>query len=300
MKKSKAGIFALILAIIILFVAFIFRNKLIDLYTNFPLNLVKPEKAITDSLDALIQNIEKKISTPPPLKSEEQAAQSFLSRSGIIKWTNVQRQEYGLPPLKENLKLDSSAKTKVEDMFNKQYFEHLSPSGAGISDLVNAVGYEYILIGENLAMGNFESSEKLVKAWMDSLGHRENILNSKYTEIGVAVMENFYEGRKIWIAVQHFGLPMSYCPSPNVDLKAKINSGETQIDQLKNQLEVLFNEIQNMRHKTKEEIDLYNQKIGEYNSILSQYNNLVEGIKEMINFYNSEVQAFNSCFNMVK
>src|SRR6185369_15716694 len=118
----------------------------------------------------------------------------------------------GLPALKENALLDKAAKKKLDDMFAQQYFEHINPQGKGPSDLAKSVGYDYIAIGENLALGNFKNDAELVQAWMDSPGHRANILNKQYTEIGVAVGQGTYEGKKTWLAVQEFGRPTSSCP----------------------------------------------------------------------------------------
>ena len=289
--KFKKIVSFFVVVALILAVFFIFKSQRWGPFSGWE-KITKPEQNIAD---LLIEQIERRIFTPGPLKSAENALQPFLSRGGVIKWTNLQREQYGLVPLKENSELDSSAELKVADMFDQQYFEHISPSGIGVDGLAQKTGYEYILIGENLAMGNFENSEKLVEAWMNSPGHKENILNSKYREIGIAVMESFYEGEKIWMAVQHFGLPMSSCPKPNQNLKAEIESGQSQIEQIKSGLDALYTKLRSQKSKTKEEIDEYNQMVEEYNSILSQYNLGVEEIKNLINNYNSQVNLFNQC-----
>ena len=100
-------------------------------------------------------------------------------------------------------------------MFEKEYFEHKSPSGIGASDIAHDVGYEFILVGENIALGNFDGDEALVQAWMDSPGHRANILNKRYTEIGIAAEKGLYQGKMMWLAVQIFARPMSLCQNPN-------------------------------------------------------------------------------------
>ena len=193
-----------------------------------------------------------------------------------------------------------NAKLKADDMFQSQYFEHVSPTGIDVDGLVKKAGYEYILIGENLAMGNFQNSEKVVEAWMNSPGHRENILNNKYKEIGVAVLEGIYNGRKIWMAVQHFGLPMSYCSKPSEQLKTEIQNSEAQINQAQGYLDILRAKIDTIKPKTQEEVDLYNQKVGEYNSDLNQYNLLAEAVKNLINNYNNQVNLFNQCLAGIK
>lgn len=110
-------------------------------------------------INNLVQEAEKQILTPPPLRAVREVKETFLNSDQIIKLTNIQREKMGLLPIKENAKLDLSSLTKVKDMFEKQYFEHNSPSGAGVKDLAESVGYEFIIIGENLALGNFESDE---------------------------------------------------------------------------------------------------------------------------------------------
>jgi len=252
------------------------------------LSLKSPEKIG----DFLKKEIEREVSTPPPLRVEKEVPEAYLTRVGVIQWTNAQRAKYGLPPLKENPRLDVSAELKVQDMFEKQYFAHLSPSGEGVKDLAEVVGYEFIAIGENLALGNFQNDETLVQGWMDSPGHRANILNPSYQDIGVAVQKGQFEGRSVWLAVQHFGRPLSACPQPDENLKAQIDSNQNEIEKLQANLLKLEAEIKNMKPKRG---PAYTQKIEEYNALVSQYNNLVDQTKSLITNYNNQVNLFNQC-----
>ena len=234
---------------------------------------------------------------PPPLKViREEKSEAILTKEGIIEWTNKQREKYGLVPLKENQLLDKSALAKVEDMFENQYFSHYSPSGEGVSDLAKKFGYDFLLIGENLAMGNFSSDEDLVLAWMESPGHRENILNEKYQEIGVAVKKGTFEGKEVWIAVQHFGLPSSFCKKPDLSLKEKIEENQKRILELQKELLILRSEIRTLKRWQKEEIS---QKIDRYNELVLKYNNLIEETKNLIDQYNFQVNSFNQCLSQV-
>lgn len=148
-----------------------------------------------------------------------------LNNSQIIYWTNIERNNNGgLSALSENNTLDRIATIRIEDMFAKQYFDHYSPTGDNVSLEANANSYQYITIGENIAEGNFGSSRDLVDAWMNSPGHRANILNSSYTEIGVAAEQGNFQGSEVWIASQVFGEPLSKCPSPDASLKQKISN----------------------------------------------------------------------------
>ena len=285
MKK----IFFILSIVILIFGSFLFfRNDITDFYKKLSLQL--PE--VKENINSITQEIEKQVLTPPPLKATKESEQSFLTKEGVIEWTNLQRKNNGLSPLKENLKLDLSAEIKVEDMFQNQYFAHESPEGEGVGDLAVTVGYDFIVIGENLALGNFENDEVLVRAWMDSPGHRENILNKNYQEIGVAVIKGTYEGRITWLAVQHFGFPVSSCPQPEEELKTQIEENQSQAGALQIELSVLKNEIEKMKPRQRQD---YNQKIEQYNNLVSEYNNLIAETKNLVVEYNLQVNTFNNC-----
>ena len=147
---------------------------------------------------------------------------TLLTRDGILQWTNTQRASVAsLPALAGNTKLDTVAKERLDDLFEKQYFEHVSPDGTSAKDDAKTAGYSFILIGENLALGDFGTDERVVGAWMEP-GHRANILNTKYTELGVAAKSGTYQGRETWMAVQIFRHPLSSCQGPSEDLKSQI------------------------------------------------------------------------------
>lgn len=273
----------------------------------------------------LIQEIEEQISTPlplieiPPIETqadeqiveeqtltplsleaeEEEPLYSLLTQSGVIYWTNIQREQYGLPSLRENPKLNASAQEKMQDMFEEQYFAHISPSGVEAKDLAKIFGYEFITVGENLALGNFQNDQILVQAWMDSPGHRANILGAKYQEIGVAVGRGTFNGQSTWLAVQHFVLPFSACSQPDKTLLARIEENQTQTKELLAALTALRTEIQAIRPRRgpayNQNIEIYRQKVEEYNILVSQYNTLIEETKDLVNQYNGQVQIFNEC-----
>ena len=292
MKKFKIIISVLVIFLVLIGGFFFFWNQVVSLYTKLYLKLPELEKGVGDFL---MEEIEKRISTPPPLRSPADAPESFLTKAGVIKSTNAQRAKFDLPPLKENARLDNSAKLKVEDMFKNQYFDHTSPSGIVIGDLAAKVGYEFISIGENLALGNFENDEDLVDAWMNSPGHRENILDSKYIEIGVYVASGSFEGKTTWMAVQHFALPLSTCSKPDEKIKTEIESDKNQIKELEAGLQELLTEIQDMKPRRDPN---YNQKVEEYNTVVAQYNGLVGEIKILIDKYNTQVKSFNACLSV--
>jgi uncharacterized protein YkwD len=286
MKLVK--ILIVILAAVGIVILFFYSQKdLAGFYSKISLNLPQIEKGISN----LVQEAGKQILTPPPLKAEKEALNAFLTQAGVIRLTNTERAKAGLSALKESQLLDASAAAKVSDMFKNQYFAHISPSGLGVGDLAENEGYDYLVIGENLALGNFENDQVLIQAWMDSPGHRANILNANYQEIGVSVQKGTYEGKTTWIAVQHFGKPLSACPQPNEAKKAAIENNQKQITELQNTLDLLNIELQTMSRHDK----AYNEKVNEYNNLVSQYNNLLAETKELVAEYNKQVKALNSC-----
>lgn len=141
------------------------------------------------------------------------------SPDDIISLANEVRKEKNLPALEKNEKLMESAMLKAQDMKEGEYFEHVSPSGLDMSYFVSEVEYKYATVGENLAEGYF-SSRAVHDAWMNSEGHRENIISPDFEEIGVAVLEINKDGFVSFLAVQHFGAEftaeMLQAPAPVV------------------------------------------------------------------------------------
>lgn len=249
---------------------------------------------IEKTADVFVGEIKKEISNPAPLRAIRDSRQAFLTQAGTIGWTNIQRTNNGgLPPLAENVELDAAAARKAQDMFNRQYFEHVSPDSKNVGDLVEAIGYEYIAVGENLALGNYKDDQELVQAWMDSPGHRANILSTKFTEIGVAVGRGLFEGKQTWLAVQVFARPLSACPEVDATLKSQIDWLKLQVTELKIKADTLLDEMENYKKRGNREE--YNRKVEEYNALAQQINSLVVQLKNMVIKYNDQVRAFNAC-----
>lgn len=122
----------------------------------------------------------------------------------IIDLVNYARQEKGLELVAKNSKLMQSALAKAEDMKNKNYFEHVSPEGLEPWFFAEKVDYKYKTFGENLAEGFF-SAETVHEGWMNSEGHRENILNKDFKEMGVGIVAFEQNGLSSYLIVQHFG-----------------------------------------------------------------------------------------------
>ncbi len=240
-----------------------------------------------------IFQISKEISNPGPLFGNRKSSNVILTKAGVLMWTNIERKqnsEYGA--LKENIDLNKIAQLRLEDMFAKQYFEHVSPTGESASDVADEVGYEYIAVGENIALGNFDNDEALVQAWMNSPGHRANILNKKYREIGIATKKGMYDGDEVWIAVQIFGRPLSDCTEPSAILKNNIEKNQNEIEELKKEASDMYAVLQSLKNHSSQE---YNSKVDEYNAIVNKVNDKVAKTKDLIAQYNEQAKIFNTC-----
>lgn len=286
---SKKIIYIFFFVIILLGAAFFFKT---DLENAFLLSKNRVADFKANALGTIIKSVEQKVIAPPPLRHSDSKAPGTLTKFGTINWTNTQRKENGLATLAENGKLDESALLKAQDMLKNQYFEHVSPSGVGPSELAGKVQYEFLSVGENLAMGIFSNDQDLVDAWMASPGHRENILNKSYSEIGVAVLQGTFEGKSTWMAVQEFGVPASVCPKIDGSLKAKIDANQKQIESI---LQTLTSQKNSLTSRNAAKNPDYASQISDYNSMVLQYNSLVEKTKKMIGDYNVQVDALNTC-----
>lgn len=110
--------------------------------------------------------------------SEEQA----ISKE-VIRLTNIERQKQGLQPLKENWELSRVARHKATEMATSRTLSHTTASGSPFTMIKN-YGISYRSAGENIAQGQ-RTAQEVVTAWMNSSGHRANILNPNYNQIGV-------------------------------------------------------------------------------------------------------------------
>lgn len=102
----------------------------------------------------------------------------------VVNLVNAQRTQRGIPALKINWELSRIARYKSQDMHDKQYFSHTSPTYGSPFDMIRKFGISYRTAGENIAMGQ-TTPAAVMNAWMNSSGHRANILNGGFTQIGV-------------------------------------------------------------------------------------------------------------------
>ncbi len=129
---------------------------------------------------------------------------SAIISANMTNLVNQSRTEAGVEPLKENLLLVEFAKQKGEDMIARDYFAHDTPEGKRPWQWINRGDYDYVYAGENLAM-DFTSAEVVHEAFMKSPSHRRNILNPKYKEIGMAVLNGEMNGHPTTLLVEFFG-----------------------------------------------------------------------------------------------
>lgn len=120
--------------------------------------------------------------------------------------TNAERTANGLPALKLDSRLNQAAVLKAQNMFDEDYWAHVSPSGIQPWYWFGQANYTYKYAGENLAK-DFDTSSGAVEGWMNSPGHRANILNANYTEVGFGVMNGTLTGGQTTLVVAHYGAP---------------------------------------------------------------------------------------------
>uniref|UniRef100_UPI002F3F30D3 CAP domain-containing protein n=1 Tax=Intestinibacter sp. TaxID=1965304 RepID=UPI002F3F30D3 len=107
----------------------------------------------------------------------------------VLEIVNKERKSNGLKPLTLNKELSNVATIKSQDMINKGYFDHTSPTYGSPFDMMKSFGISYKAAGENIAKGQKTPSE-VMNSWMNSSGHRANILSANFTELGVGIAKD--------------------------------------------------------------------------------------------------------------
>lgn len=126
---------------------------------------------------------------PAEQKPAEEAKSLSEFEQRVVELTNAERAKQGLPALKIDTELSKVARIKSEDMQKNNYFDHNSPTYGSPFDIMKKFGISYTSAGENIAQGQ-RTPEEVVQAWMNSAGHRANILNNGFTHIGVGYVES--------------------------------------------------------------------------------------------------------------
>lgn len=127
-----------------------------------------------------------------PTENENNSNSSVSSiEQEVVRLVNIERQKAGLAPLKIDTELSKVARLKSEDMKKKGYFSHTSPTYGSPFDMLKQFNITYKTAGENIAKGQ-KTAQAVVNAWMNSEGHRRNILSKSFTHIGVGHTSNYW------------------------------------------------------------------------------------------------------------
>lgn len=210
------------------------------------------------------------------------------NENDIIALVNQARSEENLPPVQRNEKLMESALLKAEDMKEKNYFEHVSPEGLDPWFFAEKVGYKYKTFGENLAEGFF-SANSVHEGWMNSEGHRENILNKDFKEIGAAIVAFEQNGMKSYLLVQHFASQLSQKDlEPKVvcdkDLKKSCEDAKEKEIEVDDVIEKQKDEIKKAKKSdaSKEEIEKMKDNLEELEKIDNEIDDYLDQCKDYI------------------
>lgn len=165
----------------------------------------KEEQTVPESdNDNYIEEEKEQIEQTPvesnPIEEEVTEATSLNAfEREMFQLTNVEREKHGLEPFQLEEEVSKVAREKSRDMAENHYFDHNSPVYGSPFDMMRAYGITYQAAGENIAMGQ-RSPEEVVQAWMNSPGHRANILNPTFTHMGVGFVENGYHWTQQFIS----------------------------------------------------------------------------------------------------
>jgi uncharacterized protein YkwD len=137
-----------------------------------------------------------------------------INATDVISISNQYRIDNGIASLKYNSKLAQAAQAKAHDMFADDYWAHYAPDGTSPWSFITGAGYAYTTAGENLAK-DFSTSSGVVNGWMNSSGHRANILNESFVDTGVAVVNGNLQGSDTTLVVAFYAAPKpSSSPTP--------------------------------------------------------------------------------------
>ena len=157
------------------------------------------EVGAREVIDANSQISNPNLIYPGQVLSIPQVNSSVLAyESEVIRLVNEIRAERGLKALTANWELSRVARYKSQDMVDNRYFSHTSPVYGSPFQMIRAFGLSFRTAGENIAYGQ-RTPQAVVNAWMNSSGHRANILNASYTQIGVGYVANGHYWTQMFI-----------------------------------------------------------------------------------------------------
>jgi len=131
--------------------------------------------------------------------------------TSVVREMNLERQKVGARRMFQSTTLYRAAVEKTQSMFRDQYFGHTSPSGERFWSWLGARRSMFTRYGENLAYG-YRTERGLVTAWLKSSGHRQNVLDGRFTHVGVGIRSGTYRGRRVTMIVALFGTKRTSTP----------------------------------------------------------------------------------------
>lgn len=163
--------------------------------TNTPTKPEKTENPVEDNkssdsdIDNSKDNNNKTPETKPsnPVPEIEEGSNTSIEME-VVRLVNIEREKAGLTPLHYSEELSKVARIKSQDMANKNYFSHTSPTYGDPFNMMRSFGIQYKTAGENIAKG-YSNAKSVVNGWMNSSGHRANILNPSFGTIGVGYIK---------------------------------------------------------------------------------------------------------------
>lgn len=202
----------------------------------------------------------------------------------MLERINYDRIINGKKSLAWNASLCESANLKSQDMNNNNYFEHNSPSGITPWYWVKKVGYRYTFVGENLSL-NYFTSESAHTALMNSPGHRANILNDNFTEIGINYVRGKLNGEDAFFVVQHFASPAPEKPEIKyVCDEKKANKNLNELEDTKDKIEKHLDDAEDIKKKL--------ENAGQSTEEADDYINDMEDKEKEVNKYIKEVEDY--------
>jgi len=120
-------------------------------------------------------------------------AATDMTSAAVLDAMNARRAEMGLAPLREDPRLDKAAQDRIRDMEELGYWSHVAPDGRPPFIWLRLRNYDYRAAGENLAAG-FDTTDLMVQSWMESEGHRANIMSMAFQDCGIAIIDGSTKG----------------------------------------------------------------------------------------------------------
>lgn len=151
----------------------------------------KTEKPVAEEPVVTQPEVNTPVAEKPSESTETEKNNTAVSsyEQKVVELVNVERQKAGLPALTLDAEISNVARIKSKDMADNNYFAHQSPTYGSAGDMLSKFGIKWSAWGENIASGQ-KTPEAVVNAWMNSSGHRANILSSNYSRLGVGYVTN--------------------------------------------------------------------------------------------------------------